>query len=513
MPATEQAVEIDEKKLEAFMGQAVGDLGATLSAALVVIGDQLGLYKAMAGAGRLTPARAGRAHRHRRALRARVAERPGRRRLRRPTTRRPGTLHAAAGAGARARRRGEPGLPLRRVPAHHIAGPRRSRRSARRSAPARASAGTSTTPACSRAPSASSGPATSRNLVSEWIPALDGVEAKLRRGATRRRRRLRARRLHDPHGAGVPEVDVRRLRLPRGVDRGGARAGRAKRASPTACASRWRRRTDFPGTATTSSRSSTACTTWAIRSAPRATCARRSPPTARWLIVEPFAGDQVEDNLNPVGRVFYGASTLSARRRRWRRRSALGARRAGRRGAPARRRHHRRLHALPARHRDAVQPRARSASVATTTSRGAALARRSDSRVTHIRRSTFVGSLDAEALSRFGRGLGRLFLKAFLVNPSQLVRGGGEPERTFMRGWCTVLVGDAAARAARAAVLPFAGSMISKVVLLPVGVVSAVGPQCLHLRRDRIAGARGGSEHEHGTRPTRGHVSCWRGSG
>jgi SAM-dependent methyltransferase len=29
-----------------------------------------------------------------------------------------------------------------------------------------------------------------------------------------------------------------------------------------------------------------------------------------WMIVEPFAGDSVEDNLNPVGRVFYGASTV-----------------------------------------------------------------------------------------------------------------------------------------------------------------------------------------------------------
>jgi SAM-dependent methyltransferase len=29
-----------------------------------------------------------------------------------------------------------------------------------------------------------------------------------------------------------------------------------------------------------------------------------------WLIVEPFAGDRVEDNLNPVGRVYYAASTL-----------------------------------------------------------------------------------------------------------------------------------------------------------------------------------------------------------
>jgi SAM-dependent methyltransferase len=29
-----------------------------------------------------------------------------------------------------------------------------------------------------------------------------------------------------------------------------------------------------------------------------------------WMIVEPYAGDQLEDNLNPVGRVFYSASTL-----------------------------------------------------------------------------------------------------------------------------------------------------------------------------------------------------------
>jgi SAM-dependent methyltransferase len=29
-----------------------------------------------------------------------------------------------------------------------------------------------------------------------------------------------------------------------------------------------------------------------------------------WMVVEPFAGDQVEDNLNPVGRVFYSASTF-----------------------------------------------------------------------------------------------------------------------------------------------------------------------------------------------------------
>jgi len=29
-----------------------------------------------------------------------------------------------------------------------------------------------------------------------------------------------------------------------------------------------------------------------------------------WMIVEPFANDRVEDNLNPIGRVFYAASTM-----------------------------------------------------------------------------------------------------------------------------------------------------------------------------------------------------------
>ena len=29
-----------------------------------------------------------------------------------------------------------------------------------------------------------------------------------------------------------------------------------------------------------------------------------------WLIVEPFANDRIEDNLNPIGRIYYAASTL-----------------------------------------------------------------------------------------------------------------------------------------------------------------------------------------------------------
>src|SRR6266705_1220906 len=48
------AAEIDEGKLEAFMGKAVSDMGAIISAPLFVIGEKLGLYKAMAGSGPIT---------------------------------------------------------------------------------------------------------------------------------------------------------------------------------------------------------------------------------------------------------------------------------------------------------------------------------------------------------------------------------------------------------------------------------------------------------------------------
>ena len=50
------AVSVDGAKLEAFVGQALGDIGAAISGLMVYLGDQLGLYKAMADSGPLTPA-------------------------------------------------------------------------------------------------------------------------------------------------------------------------------------------------------------------------------------------------------------------------------------------------------------------------------------------------------------------------------------------------------------------------------------------------------------------------
>ena len=41
-------VQVNEERLHAFLGKAVGDLGAAVSGVLVSIGDELGFYKALA---------------------------------------------------------------------------------------------------------------------------------------------------------------------------------------------------------------------------------------------------------------------------------------------------------------------------------------------------------------------------------------------------------------------------------------------------------------------------------
>jgi SAM-dependent methyltransferase len=56
MSSAVEARPIDENKMNEFLGKVVGDFGASLSSALVYIGQKLGLYKAMAEAGSVTPA-------------------------------------------------------------------------------------------------------------------------------------------------------------------------------------------------------------------------------------------------------------------------------------------------------------------------------------------------------------------------------------------------------------------------------------------------------------------------
>ena len=74
------------------------------------------------------------------------------------------------------------------------------------------------------------------------------------------------------------------------------------------------------------------------------------------MIVEPAAGDRVEDNLNPVGRAYYGFSTLLCTPASLSQEVGLAL---GAQAGEARireRRHQRRPQPLPPGQRDAVQP-------------------------------------------------------------------------------------------------------------------------------------------------------------
>src|SRR5579872_1256516 len=56
MSTPHSAPSIDMAKLNEFMGKAVGDMGASMHAVLILLGDRLGLYKAMGDSLPVTPA-------------------------------------------------------------------------------------------------------------------------------------------------------------------------------------------------------------------------------------------------------------------------------------------------------------------------------------------------------------------------------------------------------------------------------------------------------------------------
>jgi SAM-dependent methyltransferase len=147
------------------------------------------------------------------------------------------------------------------------------------------------------------------NLVSSWIPALDGVEEKLRAGGS-------VADVGCGHGASTvllaqsypestitgfdyhaPSIDVARKRA--------AEAGVADRASfEVASAADFAGR-DFDLVAIFD----------ALHDMPDPLGAAKHireslADDGTFLLVEPYAEDKIEDNLNPVGRVFYNASTV-----------------------------------------------------------------------------------------------------------------------------------------------------------------------------------------------------------
>ena len=102
-------------------------------------------------------------------------------------------------------------------------------------------------------------------------------------------------------------------------------------------------------------------------------------PDGTWMVVEPAAGDRVEDNLNPVGRVYYSALDVPLRAERAVPAGRLRARRAGGRGGDPAAGHRRRVHPVPAGGRDPVQHRLRGPSLGERCGRGNPTSRASSS--------------------------------------------------------------------------------------------------------------------------------------
>jgi len=298
---------IDPQRLDAFVGRFVQDLGAVLHAATVLLGDKLGLYKAMADGAPVTPeelaqrtntdARYVREWLSAQASSGYVEYDPASTRFRLPEEQAfaltnewnplfiPGGLQIAASAIKdeapilEAFRTGR-GVGWHEHCADLFAGTERFFR-----------------------------PGYIASLTSAWLPALDGVQAKLERGA-------RVADVGCGHGSSTivmarafpnstfvgfdyhaPSIEA--------ANRAAASGGVASRVSFQVASAK-----EFPG------RGYDLVTFFdclhdmgdpvgAARHV-RETLAQ----DGTFMIVEPFANDRLEDNLNPIGRIFYSASTF-----------------------------------------------------------------------------------------------------------------------------------------------------------------------------------------------------------
>ncbi|MBV8430894.1 MAG: class I SAM-dependent methyltransferase [Solirubrobacterales bacterium] len=307
MATVEEPVAVDGDKLMEFVFNAVGEVGATLNTALVVMGDKLGLYRALAGAGALTPEelaqRTGTAERYvREWLNAQAAGGyvhydPDSGRYSLPPEQTvaltdtdspaylPGFFQIALGSVLDSPRITEVARTGQGLGWHeHVHDVHEG---------------------CERF----FRPGYNAHLVAEWLPALDGVVEKLEQGAT-------VGDVGCGHGA---STILMAQSFPNSTFAGsdyheGSIETARERARDAGVADRIRFDT-APAAAYNGGQYDLVTMFDCLHDMGDPVGAARHvrstlKPDGTWMIVEPAAGDRVEDNLNPVGRAYYAFSTL-----------------------------------------------------------------------------------------------------------------------------------------------------------------------------------------------------------
>ena len=297
---------IDENKLQDLIGKMFGDAGAAMGTALVLLGDKFGFYKALAATGPMTPAEL--------ASKTGTVER---------YVREWASAQAAAGyinydaASGKFSISPEQALVLADengpafFPAMYEVVAASILDQPKVEAAFRDGGGVGWhehSPCLFRGTERFFRPGYSMHLISEWIPALDGVKEKLERGA-------RVADVGCGHGVSVilmakafpksrffgfdyhqPSIDrAREMAREEGV---------ADRAIFERAAAK-----DYPGTFDLVA----FFDCLHAMGDPVGAAAHVKSSLAKdgtWMVVEPFGNDRLEDNLNPIGRMFYAASTM-----------------------------------------------------------------------------------------------------------------------------------------------------------------------------------------------------------
>ena len=295
--------QVDGEKLMAFVFRAVDEVGATLNAGLVVMGDKLGYYRALAGAGPTSSAEL--------AEKTQTNERYARE-----------WLNAQAAGGFVEYADGRYVLPAEHaialtdenspafLPGFFQIALGTVHNTTQTIEAARSGAGigwheqdSDVHDGCERF----FRPGYNANLLTSWLPALTDVVGKLERGA-------RVADIGCGHGASTilmasaypQSTFVGSDYHPGSIEIARQRAAEAGVQISFEVA---------PATAYSGSGYDLVTTFDALHDMGDPVGAARRvreslADDGTWMVVEPMAGDKVEDNLNPVGRAYYGFSTL-----------------------------------------------------------------------------------------------------------------------------------------------------------------------------------------------------------